>query len=269
MLAGQPASFQTTAALGRTVTPILPADLDGSTPPPAGAPNYFVGFGSPMPLYQYHVDWSHPASSSFGQVKALNVAGFTELKCPAFSHCISQPNTNDKLDGLSDRPMYRLAYRNFGAFSTMVVNHTVDVGGGQAGVRWYEIRNPGPNATVYQQGTYAPDSNSRWMGSAAMDRVGDIAVGYSAGSANLYASVRYAGRLASDPLGTLSQGEATLYAGTGSQVNSYSRWGDYSMMAVDPSDDCTFWYTQEYYQTTGSFNWKTRIGSFKFASCHR
>lgn len=270
MLLGQPAAFQTTPdALGRTVAPILPSDLDGSTPPPAGAPDYFVGFGSPLPLYEYHVNWANPAGSTFGLVASLNVAGFTQLKCPAYRKCVSQPNTNDTLDGLSDRPMFRLAYRNFGTYTTMVVNHTVDAGSGVAAVRWYEIRNPGPGASVYQQGTYAPDSNSRWMGSMAMDRQGNIALGYSVSSSSVFPSIRYTGRLVGDPPGQLPQGEATLYAGTGSQVNSYNRWGDYSAMSVDPSDDCTFWYTNEYYQTTGSFNWKTRVGSFKFPGCHR
>src|SRR5439155_2126993 len=149
----------------------------------------------------------------------------------------------------ADRLMYRLAYRNFGDHQTLITNHTVDAANGQknvnAGVRWYEFRSPsGPSfiPTLYQQGTYAPDTDSRWMGSVAMDRVGNLAAGYSVSGNTTYPSIRYAGRRGSDPLGTLGQGEATLIAGSGSQTGTAGRWGDYSMLAVDPSDDCTFWY---------------------------
>src|SRR5437870_4444423 len=152
--------------------------------------------------------------------------------------------------------MYTLAYLNFGDHQTLVTNHTVDIANGgrvNTGVRWYELRSLAGSPfrpALYQQGTYAPDSDNRWMGSVAMDRAGDIGVGYSVSSSSTYPSIRCAGRLASDPLGTLAQGEAALIAGGGSQTGAAGRWGDYSMMAVDPSDDCTFWYTQEYYSTT-------------------
>jgi hypothetical protein len=164
--------------------------------------------------------------------------------------------------------MYRLQYRNFGTHQTLVGNHTVDVNGAdQAGIHWFEIRNSGAGFAMNQEGVYAPDSDSRWMGSAAMDVSGNIALGYSVSSGTTYPSVRYTGRLSEDPAGTLPQGEATLVAGGGSQTSTSARWGDYSMMAVDPSDGCTFWYTQEYMQTTGSASWQTRIGSFRFPSC--
>jgi hypothetical protein len=137
--------------------------------------------------------------------------------------------------------------------------------GGVAGVRWFELRNVtvGP-VQVYQESTYQPDTTWRWMGSAAMDGSGNLAMGFSASSASIFAADPYAGRLATDPLNTLAQGEATLFAGTGSQVGTSSRWGDYSALTVDPVDDCTFWYTTEYYATTSQFNWRTRIGTFKF-----
>jgi hypothetical protein len=121
--------------------------------------------------------------------------------------------------------------------------------------------------TMHQESTYQPDSTWRWMGSAAMDGSGNLAIGYSASSSNINPQIRYSGRLASDPLNSLAQGEATLFAGTGSQTGTGNRWGDYSDLTVDPVDDCTFWYTQEYYATTSQFNWRTRIGSFKFPSC--
>jgi len=134
-------------------------------------------------------------------------------------------------------------------------------------VRWYELRNPGGAPSVDQQGTDAPDGTSRWMGSIAMDAVGNIAVGYSASSRTIFPSVAYTGRLATDPLGTL-QTESVIVTGAGSQTGT-SRWGDYSGLTIDPIDDCTFWYTNEYLQTTGQFNWSTRVASFKFPGCIR
>jgi hypothetical protein len=166
--------------------------------------------------------------------------------------------------------MNRLQYRRFAdGHESLVANHTVGVGSGnnQAAVRWYEIRNLSTTPTIYQQSTYSPSGDSRWMGSIAMDQSGDIALGYSVSSTTVSPSIRYTGRLAGDPLGTLPQGEATLIAGSGSQTSSFNRWGDYSMMAVDPTDDCTFWYTQEYYAATTTASWQTRVGSFGFPRC--
>jgi len=172
-----------------------------------------------------------------------------------------------KLDGLGDRVLHRLAYRNFGTHEAMVITHNVAASGGQAGVRWYEIRNPNSTPTIYQQGTYAPDATNRWLGSAAMDSQGNMALGYSVSSTTVYPGIRYTGRLASDPLGQLPQGETVLINGSGSQTGTASRWGDYAMMSVDPADDCTFWFTTEYMPTTGGAPWATRIGSFTFPGC--
>jgi cell division septation protein DedD len=164
--------------------------------------------------------------------------------------------------------MYRLQYRNFGSYQTLVVNHTVDVNNtDRAGVRWYELRSSGGDWSIYQQGTYSPDNSNRWMGSIAMNGNGDIGLGYSLSSSTIYPSIRYTGRLAGDPLGQMTRAESTLIAGAGSQTSTKYRWGDYSMMAVDPLDDCTFWYTQEYYQTTSGAGWQTRIGAFQLAEC--
>lgn len=264
MLSGQSATFQTTsAALGSTHAPQLPSDFDGSTLPPSGAANPFVEFGSTLKIYRFHVDWTTPSNTTFTNSANLTAAGFTQL-CTTSRNCVPQQGTTQKLDGIGDRLMYRLAYRNFGDHESMVVSHSVS-SGGVAGMRWYEIRNPSSTASIYQQGTYQPDTTWRWMGSVAMDRSGDIALGYSASSSSVYPSIRYTGRLSTDPLGTLPQGEATLYSGTGFQ-SGVNRWGDYSNMTVDPTDDCTFWYTQEY-NGSGGWSWGTRIGSFKFASC--
>jgi hypothetical protein len=169
------------------------------------------------------------------------------------------------LDALGDRLMYRLAYRNFGDHEALVANHSVVAGGGNLGVRWYEVRSPNSTPTIFQQGTYAPDSDNRWMASVAQDKSGNIAVGYSVASAATLPSIRYTGWEVGNTLGTL-QPENTMIAGGGVQ-NGYNRWGDYSAMRIDPSDDCTFWYTTEYYAATQNGNWYTRIGSFKFPSC--
>ncbi len=161
--------------------------------------------------------------------------------------------------------MYRLAYRNFGTHESLVVNQSVAVSGG-GGVRWYEIQAPNHTPIVAQQGTYEPDSTYRWMGSVAMDKIGDLAVGYSFSSGAIYPGIAFAGRVLSDPAGAL-EAETVITNGSGSQTGTLSRWGDYSAMTVDPVDDCTFWYTQEYLVTNGTWNWNTRIANFKFPGC--
>jgi hypothetical protein len=281
MLAGDPSAQMVYFDL-KTVNSnfggLLPADWDGILPPPVGSPNYVVEVddSSYLPpsdalrLWKFHVDWTTPANSTLGLSgqpnSVLPVADFTPI-CPSTRNCISQPNTVQKLDAIGDRLMYRLQYRNFGDHEALVTNHTVDAGSGKAGIRWYEIRDPGGTPVIHQQGTYAPDAENRWMGSIAMDGNGNMALGYSVSSSTIYPSIRYTGRLATDPAGEMSRGEGEMVTGGGSQTSSHARWGDYSMMSVDPSDDCTFWYTQEYVQTTGAASWKTRIGSFKFPSC--
>ena len=255
---------------------MLPTTLNGPAPA-AGTPNYFVepddnagGFPQDqLQIWAFHADWNNTANSTFTKVTALTTAAFDSNMCNGASGCIPQLGSSVKLDAIADRAMYRAQYRNFGAYQTIVMNHTVDASGADlAGIRWYELRNTG-NAgwMINQQSTFAPDSTNRWMGSIAMNSNGDIGLGYSASSASIYPAIRYTGRLAADAPGSMTQGEGTLIAGTGAQTSSYSRWGDYSSLSVDPSDDCTFWYTSEYVKTTGSASWRTRIGSFKLANC--
>ncbi|MDP9337823.1 MAG: hypothetical protein M3P45_03030 [Acidobacteriota bacterium] len=266
MLAGAPANaicFQQPS----TVSSLLPADLDGSTLPPAGAPNYLVSLADSTHLnfFRFHADFSNPASSTFTGPTLISVAPYTELCARAITlSCIAQPNPGEKVDGLGDRLMFRLAYRNFGDHESLVVNHAIKAGT-LAGERWYEIRNPAA-PFVYQQSTVTDPNVNYWLGSIAMDKTGNLALGFSASSQSVYPSVYVAGRAPSDPAGALF-GPLVLVNGSGVQFNSYHRWGDYSSMTVDPTDDCTFWYTQEYYAITGSFNWTTRIGSFKFNTC--
>jgi hypothetical protein len=259
---------------------MLPADLDGPAPP-EGSPAYFVQLGhtswgfafNQLAIREFLVDWTVPANSRFGVGPShdpnlrLPVSDFDPDLCNYQRNCIPQPG-GYALDAISDQLMYRLQYRNLGDHQGMVTNHTVDVDGtNHAGIRWYELRRTAGDWFLYQEGTYAPDANHRWMGSIAMDGIGNIALGYSVSSTTLYPSIRYAGRLVSDAPGILPQAEQTLMAGSGYQIHSSGRWGDYSMMAVDPVDDCTFWYTQEYYATIGTAPWQTRIGAFAYSIC--
>lgn len=266
MLSGQ-AATQQCFTLGSQFGGLLPADLDGTRLPPTGAPNYVLALGAgqnQLAFWKFHVDWGTPSHSTFTGPTTIATAAFSEA-CGGGT-CISQSGTSQLLDSLGDRLMYRLAYRNFGDHESLVVNHSVTAGSG-VGARWYELRLPGGVPSIYQQGTYAPDSNFRWMGSVAMDRSGNMALGFSLSGAGLHPEVHYTGRLAGDTLGIMSQGEGTLINGAGAQTSGLDRWGDYSMMAVDPADDCTFWYTSEYIPANGSFNWKTRIGAFRFPGC--
>lgn len=260
---------------------LLPSDLEGFKPPPKDAPNYFammadntntVAFGTDaLVLFQFHVDWTNTARSTFTGPTVIDLAAggfsFDSNMCNYQRQCVPQPG-GVPVDAISNRLMHRLTYRHFGDHESLAVNHTVDADGSDhAGIRWYEIRDPGGAPFIHQAGTYAPDRHHRWVGSIAMDTQGNMALGYSVSSSTLHPSIRYTGRLVGDPLNTLPQGEAELIAGSGYQEGSAGRWGDYSTMSVDPTDDCTFWYTQQYYNVPSVAGWQTRIGSFKFPSC--
>src|SRR6267143_2139131 len=258
-------TFATTS--GNNVSGIAPADLDGTVPPPAGEPNTAVGFkGGALMLYRFRADWSG-SFDSFIEPVALPVAPFAEACFSARNGaCIPQPGMEAKaLDSVGDRIMFRAAYRNLGGHDALVVNHSVMVGN-VTGVRWYEIRQPGGTPVLVQQGTYAPDDSFRWMGSAAMDRAGNIGLGFSISSAAMRPSIGYTGHAASDAPGEMGQGEAIALAGGGSQASTL-RWGDYSNMSVDPEDECTFWYTNEYIPADGVYNWRTRIFTFRLPGC--
>jgi hypothetical protein len=241
----------------------LPSDVDGTTPPPVGEPNFSLGFDDnrqDLDLWKFHVDFATPANSTFTDAPArIPVSSFF----PASS--VPQLGTGTFLDPLSDRMMYRLAYRNFGSHESLVANHSVDVSGRSA-LRWYEIQDPngsGGGPTVVQEGTFAPDTNDRWMGSIAMDHYGNMLLGYSRAGTAIHPQIFVTGRSASDPPGQM-QPELLVKAGAGSQNGGLSRWGDYSAMTVDPVDDITFWYTTEFIPSNGLFNWATHIASFAF-----
>jgi hypothetical protein len=239
---------------------LLPANLRGD-PPPSGSAEYFANLVSPdrINIWHFHTHWSNPADSRF--------TGPIPLKVAAFSTYLAVPQKEAgiwKLDSLGDRLMNLLQYRNINGSERLYANHSVATGE-VGGIRWYEILIRAEAPTLLQQGTYQPDDSYRWMGSIAADHEGNIAVGYSVSSTELFPAIRYAGRLAGETPNLLTQNEASLIEGSGSQVGS-NRWGDYSSMAVDPLDGCTFWYTQEYMKETGP-HWDTRIGSFRFPSC--
>lgn len=278
MLSGSPATFQSfSVGVGGGVDGrerrIVPADWDGANPPPAGAPNPFAmsfdgafdGGNDRIEIRSFHVDWATPANTTFTLTDTVNTAAFdTDLSCtPTFRDCIPQPGTTQKVDGITNRLMARLQYRNFADHQAMVINQTVDAdGANRAGVRWYELRNTGAGWSIFQQGTYAPvDGVHRWMAAAAMDGRGDIALGYSASDGTTtFPSLAYTARSVNDPLGSMPQGEQTMTAGTAFQAGS-NRWGDYAGLNVDPVDDCTYWLTGMH------DNGLTTIGSFRMPSC--
>ena len=268
---------------------MLAADLEGTRLPLRDTPEYVVqvqdshlGFpAGRLQVYEFHVDWHSPWSSTFVPTQSLVPERFNSNACHDEFFCIKQPEVNQVthlLDSLSyGYMMQRLTYRNFGPRQTLLLNHTVAADGDpsqdHAGIRWYELRMTTRGRTrspweIYQQGTYAPDANDRWLGSIAMDRMGNIALGFNVSGTSVFPSLHYAGRRPNDPLGMLPLGELTLIDGDGIQ-HSYPNFGDYSQTTIDPSDDCTFWYTGTYYPTTSTPNdWYTRIGSFRFANCH-
>jgi len=270
---------------------LLPADIDGKQKPKNDAKIPLVGtqddgggYGATfdaLNIFDFDVKWNSSATASLTLNTQLPVASFDSIfPCsPTSRDCLPEPgitNPNQYLDILSyrQRPTWRLAYRNFKDYEALVTNQSVEAAPGVAGVRWYEIRRNGSTYSVYQQGTYAPgDGVHRWMGSIAQDKKGDAVLGYSVvNGVDVFPGVRYTGRSAGDPLGQMTQGEGTIINGSGVQTTTNSRWGDYTALTVDPADDCTFWYVNEYYtlagQGTSTAGWQTRIGNVKLAGCN-
>lgn len=249
----------------------LPSDLDGATPPPAGRPNFFIDLFSTtaLHLFEFHVDFVTPSNSKFSGPTTITVPAFTPACSPTFT-CIPQGGSSQQLDSLGDRVMFRMPYRNFGTHESLVITHSVKTSTAASGIRWYEIRTPNSTPSVFQKGTFGAGSTSLWMGSIAMDKVGDIAVGFSKSSSTAHPGLGFTGRIPSDPLGTLET-PATIFTGAGSQTggpaNGGNRWGDYSALVLDPADDCTFWYVNQYIPSNGSFNFHTRLASFTFPGC--
>jgi hypothetical protein len=298
MLAGDPSAEQICFQLNPTEDSLLPADRDSPIPPPGSEDEFYIGSvgdvdNSHLSLYSMHINSWSPANATMtglNNSQTIAVAPYTPSCDGSYGgDCVPQPGINDKLDSLGDRLMYRFAYweaqppANATATPPIpaptqhwLVNFDVWNSATQAiGVRWMEFISslktvPVTSLQVFQQGTYvgtSGDSNYRWMGSLTRDNQRDILLGYSESSTSVYPSVAVAGRVYGDPTGTLSP-EVFSVQGSGSQPATANRWGDYSAMVLDPSDNCTFYYTTEYYMVTQQFDWSTDISAWKFPNCH-
>jgi hypothetical protein len=297
MIAGDPTARAAHVLLEQHQIPInlfgdglLPADIDGSKKPKNESPAPIIGTqddGGPygatsdaINVWEFDVHWNATATASINFANQIPVAAFDSVY-PCLGggdrDCLPQPgitNSAQFLDFLNrQRPLHRLAYRNFQTHESIMINQSVEGLPGQAGIRWYELRRVNGVYSINQTGTYVPnDGVHRWMGSIAQDHSGNVALGYSVVNATtVFPGIRYTARNAGDPLGQMTLGEATVIAGTGVQRTTNSRWGDYTTMSIDPTDDCTFWYINEYYTLAGQISstagWQTRVGSFKLPSC--
>jgi hypothetical protein len=245
-----------------SVFPSTTAPMGGA--PTTGTPNYFFsdyGVSNAVRMWKFTTNWTTPSASSFTGPTTISTAAYSKP-----TGRVPQKNSSETLDILGDRLMSNFEYRNLNGNQSLWLTRSV-INGSSTGIRWMEIRNMSATPSVYQQGTFAPDANHRWMPSIGVDKQGNMAVGYSVSSSTMFPAIRYGGRLVTDAPGTLGQGEASLIEGTGSQSGGYNRWGDYASMTIDPNDGCTFWFTTEYYITTSNA-WQTRIGSFKFPGCN-
>jgi hypothetical protein len=287
MLSGGPAN-----AIAFTITPtglgdsysLVAATFRTGTPPPAGEDEFLLAVDSPatggvtltqVKGWRFHVDFVTPGNSTLGvganhsPNALITVAPFVDAFTTTYS-LVPQQGTTQKLDTLGDKIMTPLVYQNLGGTESLWADQTVILNypNGPTAVRWYQFNVTGgafPATPVQQQDwTNGNDGLWRWMPSIAVDQSGNTAIGYSTSSPSLFPSIRYAGRLAADPLNNLGQGEAVMFSGTGSQTGTSGRWGDYTYTSIDPSDGMTFWHVNEYYATTSSFNWHTRIGKFQF-----
>jgi hypothetical protein len=274
MLAGLPAREQ--CVIIENVNFLNNADIDGKALPPAGAPNIMMAAGgrqldtlladSVINVWKYHVDWKNATNTRVVGPEPIPVAPYQYLCGGQLTSCVPQPGTDRRLDAQGDKLMPRLVYRRIGNRESLVATHSINTTSGGGGVRWYEFR-VGAKRTVSlrQQGTYLSDSLYRWMASAAIDRVGNIGIGYSFGGLPHYAGQRFAGRLANDPPGQLTLRETVLADGEGAQTNTL-RWQDYTQTAMDPTDDCTIWYVGDYVKHSAT-GYSTRIGAFRMPGC--
>jgi hypothetical protein len=273
MLNGEPATEQCIIIDG--VNFLNNADIDGKQLPPPGAPNIMMAAGGTQLkkvledngifVWKFHVDWKKPENTKVVGPEKIVVAPYHYLCDGQLTNCVPQPGTDRRLDAQGDKIMQRLVYRRIGGRESIVGVHSVNTSAGGGGVRWYELRiNKKRNVNLYQQGTYAPDGFYRWMASPAIDRKGNIGIGYSFGGTPNFAGQRFAGRLYKDPLGQLTLRETVLVEGEG--VQNVTRWEDYTQSAIDPSDDCTIWYVGDYIKK-GAASYSSRIGAFRMPGC--
>ena len=273
MLKGEPASEQCVIIDG--VNFLNNADIDGKRLPPPGAPNVMMTAGGTQLkkifeddgifVWKFHVDWQKPANTKVTGPQRVVVAPYRYLCDGQLTNCVPQPGTERRLDAQGDKIMARLVYRKIGNRESIVAVHSVNTSSGGGGVRWYEFRiGKDRSVNLHQQGTYAPDGFYRWMASPAIDRLGNIGIGYSFGGTPHFVGQRFAGRLAKDPVGKLTLHETVLAEGEGSQ--NVMRWEDYTQTAVDPSDDCTIWYVGDYLKKDAT-SYSSRIGAFRLPGC--
>jgi hypothetical protein len=274
MLTGRPATEQCIVIDG--VNFLNNADIDGQRLPPPGAPNIMMATGGTqlkkvfdddgIYYWKVHVDWNNPANTKAEGPTKIDVAPYHYLCNGQLSSCVPQPDTERRLDVQGDKIMQRLVYRRIGGRESIVVAHSISTQGGGGGVRWYEFRlDKKRDPVLYQQGTYAPEGFYRWMPSIDMDKKGGIGVGYSFGGVPNFPGQRFAARESGDPKGQLTLRETILAQGEAPQKNTL-RWEDYTTTAMDPSDDCTFWYVGDYLKS-GDAAYRTRIGSFRLPNC--
>lgn len=274
MLKGEDATEQ--SFIIKDVNFIINADLDGKQLPPPGAPSIMMATGGwqlkkifdddGIYVWKYHVDWQDPSKTKLEGPEKIQVAPYHYLSDGQLTKSVPQPGTEQRLDAQGDKLMARLVYRRMGDRQSIVAVHSVNTMAGGGGVRWYEFRiNETGNVNLFQQGTYAPEGNYRWMASPAIDKKGNIGIGYSFGGPNDFPGQRFAGRLSKDKPGVLTLDETILIKGEASQTNTL-RWEDYTQTAIDPSDDCTIWYVGDYLKKDAK-NYSSRIGAFRMKGC--
>jgi len=278
MLKGEPATEQ--CLIIGDVNFLNNADLDGTQLPPSRSPNMMLATGGTqlkgdldddgIYVWNFTVDWNDASKTRLSPVQKIAVAPYTYLCGGQLTNCVPQSGAERRLDAQGDKLMARVVYRRVTqgrtSYESVVAVHSIDTEAAAGGVRWYEFRvNPDRSLRLFQQGTYAPDSNYRWMASPAIDKLGNIGLGYSYGGPSIFAGQRFAGRRPSDPPGTLALRESVLVEGEAAQTNTL-RWEDYTQTAVDPSDDCTIWYVGDYFKA-GQTTYSTRIGAFRLAGC--
>jgi hypothetical protein len=274
MLKGLPATEQCVIVNG--VNFLNNSDIDGRALPPAGTPNIVVAAGGTqlkeifeddgIYAWKFHVDWNDPGKTTLTGPTKIAVAPYHYLCDGQLSDCVPQPGTDRRLDAQGDKIMQRVIYRRVNGHESIVASHSVASKAGAGGVRWYEFRlDRNRDPVLYQQGTFAPDGFYRWMASVGMDKKGNIGIGYSFGGTPNFAGQRFAARLANDPKGTLTLRETVLVEGQGAQTNT-RRWEDYATTAMDPDDDCTFWYAGDYFKKDAP-RYSSRIGAFRVPGC--
>jgi hypothetical protein len=275
MLKGEPATEQCLIIDG--VGFLNNADIDGKSMPPAGGPNVMMSAGGTqlkgvleddgVYAWKMSVDWKDPSKTKAAGPEKIAVAPYHYLCDGQLKNCVPQPGTDRRLDSQGDKIMSRLVYRRIGNREAIVGVHSVNTTAGGGGVRWYELTiDKARNLTLHQQGTFAPDGLFRWMASPAIDRFGNIGIGYSFGGATEFAGQRFAGRLPGDPPGRLTMKEAVLVAGE--DIQTAMRWQDYTTTAIDPGDDCTVWYVGDYIKK-GASSYSSKIGAFKMPGCRQ